>query len=268
MKKILLIGAESAHVEILAQKLSTAGTQIQAASGGLYALTMLERERPHLILTCAELGDMTGIELCNMVKNDFDLSDVQVILLARTLDEKVNAERRGEFDLILLDDRPLEALAGRLGRLIRRGLIDEETPTPPGLASGGGQVLTGSLGVLSFAEVSQALSQTAKTGKLSLEAENGRGTVLFADGKIQHATFRNAVGPPAFARLFYETERTLNTAFRFEPMTPRQMQRLPKTIDQTAQQLLLAAAVDLDENTTTEMVTAGIKEWLQKEEKG
>lgn len=267
MKKILLIGAEAPQVEALARRLEAGDTQIRAAPGGLYALTMLERERPHLILTCASLGDMTGIELCSMVKNDFALSDVQVILLARNLDEKVDAERRGEFDLILLDDRPLEALAGRLGRLIRRGLLDEEAPAPPGLGSGS-QSLNGSLGVLSFAELTQALSQTSKTGRLSLEAENGLGAVWFCDGKIQHATFHNGSGPAAFARLFYETERTVNTAFRFEPMTLRQMQRHPKTIDQTAPQLLLAAAVDLDQNTTTEMVTAGIKEWLQKEEQG
>lgn len=267
MKKILLIGAEASQVEVLAKRLQTDDSRIRAAPGGLYALTMLERERPHLILTCAELGDMTGIELCSMVKNDFALSEVQVILLARNLDEKADAERRGEFDLILLDDRPLEALANRLGRLIRRGLLDDETTAPAELGSAG-QSLTGSLGVLSFAELTQALSQTAKTGKLSLEAENGRGTVWFADGKIQHAAFRDHVGSAAFARLFFETERTVNTAFRFEPMTLRQMQRHPKTIDQTAPQLLLAAAVDLDENTTTEMVTAGIKEWLQKEEKG
>ena len=264
MKKILLIGAETREVESLAERLRADDAQVRVAPGGLYALTMLERERPHLILTIAELGDMSGIELSTMVKRDFSMSDVQIVLLARTLEEKLLGERQGEFDLILLDDRPLDAMARRLGRLIRRGLLPE-SPTPPELQDPG-HVLTGSLGVLSFAELTQALSHTSKTGKLTLDVKGGRGVVFFADGIIQHAAFRDAVGQAAFSWLFYETERTTHTSFRFEPLSAHQMLRQSKTIDQSAQQLLLAAAVDLDENTTTELVTAGLKKWLREEE--
>ncbi len=268
MKRILLIGIQSPEVEHLAERLRTPDTQVLVAPGGLYALTMLERERPHLILTVAELGDMTGIELNAMVKKDFSVSGVQVVLLARSLEEKLLAERQGDFDLIVLDDRPLEAVADRLQRLIRRGLISGSS-VPPDLAEGDGpREISGTLGEMSFAELTLALSQTAKTGRLHLEVEEQHGLVLMLDGMIRHAVFRDAIGIPAFARLVYESERIPTMPFRFEPLTAHEVLRHPKSLEQTAPQLLLSAAVDLDENTTTEMVTAGIKEWLRREEDG
>lgn len=259
MKKILLIDAEVRKVEALAEQLQSEGTQVLVASGGLFALTMLERERPHLILSRSDLGDMSGEELCSMVKRDNLLSGTQVVLLARNLDEKFWAEQEGEFDLVLLDDRPLEALAASLRRMLDRGLRPM-TDDSRSVEMGRAQVITGSLGVLSFAELTQAFSQTGKTGSLILDAEEGRGEVLFADGKVRHAVFGRSRGIPAFARLFYETERSANTAFRFEPLSLEQISEMPRTIDQTAQQLLLSAAVHLDENTTTELVIAGLGE--------
>ena len=130
------------------------------------------------------------------------------------------------------------------------------------------QEMSGTLGALTFAELTQALSQTARTGRLHLEVEEQRGLLLMLDGMIRHVVYRDAVGIPAFARLVYESERIPNIPFRFEPLTAHEVLRLPKALEQTAPQLLLSAAVDLDENTTTEMVTAGIKEWLRREEDG
>ena len=259
MKKILLIDAETREVEALAEQLQSEGTQVRVAPGGLFALTMLEREQPHLILSRSDLGDMSGEELCSMVKRDNLLSGTQVVLLARSLEEKVWAEQEGEFDLVLLDNRPLDTLAASLGRMLDRGLRPMESESRASEMAGT-QVISGSLGVLSFAELTQAFSQTGKTGRLILDAEQGRGEVLFADGKVRHAVFGRSRGIPAFARLFYETERSSNTAFRFEPMDLNRISDMPRTIDQTAQQLLLSAAVHLDENTTTEMVVAGLGE--------
>lgn len=265
MKKVLLIGTESREVEALADRLQTLKAQIRVAPGGLYALTLLERDRPDLILTVADLGDMSAVELCTLAKRDLSLSKIQIVLLARTLEEKLFGERQGDFDLILLDDRPLDALADRLQRLITQGVL-APSDNPLLTRAIREHRLSGSLGVMSFAELIQALGQTDKTGRLILESEENRGSVLFADGMIQHATFRNSEGASAFAGLFHEAERATRMAFRFEPLTEQQMHGLPTTIGRAARSLLLSAAVDLSENTTTEMVTAGVKDWLRREE--
>lgn len=241
MKKILLIDAEAREDGVLVEELRTAGVEVRVASGGLYALTMLERERPDLIASRADLGDMVGTELCAMVKRDFSMASTRVVLLARDLEEKLRAEREEDFDQVLLAEDPPTGLAGDLLRCLdppREPVVAE--PHRP-------QVISGSLGVLSFAELTQAFSQTGKTGRLVLDAEAGRGEVLFARGRIRHACFGPARGAAAFGRLFRLAERSANTTFRFEPLTAASLSRQPRTLDLTAQQLLLSAAVQMDE---------------------
>ncbi|MEM6794445.1 MAG: response regulator receiver protein, partial [Acidobacteriota bacterium] len=67
--KILLVDAGHAELSELAKQLRSAA-RVQVASGGLFALTLLERERPDAVLTRAHVGDMSGAELCGLVKKD------------------------------------------------------------------------------------------------------------------------------------------------------------------------------------------------------
>jgi CheY-like chemotaxis protein len=249
LKRVLLIDAETREVEGLASQLESQDTQVRVAAGGLYAMTMLERERPQLILSRADLGDMSGAELCAMVQRDPSLSGTRVVLLARNLEEKLQAEREGDFDLVLLEDRAVDVLANRLLHLLRRG---DSPPVPEASPIGrpSAQVISGSLGILSFAELTQAFSQTGKTGRLSLDVEGEAGEVIFVDGRVRHAVFRERRGAVAFNRLFADSEKTTNVDFHFAPMNREEVQGEPQTIDQTAQQLLLSAAVSLDEHNT------------------
>ena len=255
-RKLLLVDRSNTEISTLAEQLQGGGARVLLAAGGLYALTMLEREQPHLLITRFELGDMTGIDLCSLIKSDDLLAGIQVVLLARSLEEKLSAERAGGFDLILIDDRPPSVLAASLRRLIERGL---RNPAPLQVESSpeqaGEQSIAGTLGVLNFAELSQALSQTGKTGRLDLEigAPDEPAMVLFDEGRVRHAAFRRTRGTPAFAGLYYETERAGGIVFRFEPMTVERIATQPCTIDRSAQQLLLSAAVELDHYNTTEL---------------
>lgn len=255
MRKLLLVDRSDTEMGPLAGSLRGAATQVMLAGGGLYALTMLEREQPHLLLTRFDLGDMTGPELCALIKRDDFLAGIQVVMLARNLEEKLAAERSGGFDLVLVDDRPVAILAASLRRLVERG-AQPEPPPPPAEDQVREQSIDGTLGVLNFTELTQALSQTGKTGRLVLETGgDGPTVVLFEAGRVRHATYRNAHGIPAFARLYCETERAGGTVFRFEPMSRERIAAEPCTIDRPAQQLLLTAAVELDHFNTTELST-------------
>ncbi|MEO1368170.1 MAG: response regulator [Acidobacteriota bacterium] len=254
MKKVLLVDRSDAELGPLAGRLDGATTRVQVACGGLYALTMLEREQPHLLLTRFDLGDMTGPELCALIKRDDLLSEIQVVMLARTLEEKLAAERNGGFDLILVDDRPAPVLAATLRRLLARDA--EEAPAAPEPEPGRERSIAGTLGVLDFAELTQAFSQTGKTGRLVLETADGGSTVvLFDEGRVRHVTYRGADGVGAFARLYCETERADGAAFRLEPLTVERMAAEPCTIGLPAQQLLLTAAVELDHYNTGDLPT-------------
>ncbi|MEM8933182.1 MAG: DUF4388 domain-containing protein [Acidobacteriota bacterium] len=266
-RKVLVVDTVDSDAMELVQHLIAPDIAPKVALGGLYALTMLERERPHLIVTRADLGDMTGGELCSMVKRDSALADVRVVLLARHLDERARAQREADFDLVLLDDSPLGVTADRLRQLV------QQRPRPSASDTRGrpseAKVITGSLGVLSFAELTQAFSQTGKTGCLELDVDvvsGDRARVYFAGGTVRHAEYGASSGVQAFVQLFYDVEEAVDTAFRFQPMAVEVMTEQPRTIDRTAQQLLLSAAVDLDENETDEIALAELRRRMAREE--
>jgi CheY-like chemotaxis protein len=79
----------------LCDELTRAGLYTQHAPSGLYALTMLERERPDLIVSCEDLGDMTGHELLEIVREDGSTNDTVFVLLAD------NASNLGPNDVLM-----------------------------------------------------------------------------------------------------------------------------------------------------------------------
>jgi CheY-like chemotaxis protein len=66
-----------------------AGFQIHLAENATFALTMLERDQPDLIVSSDQLGDMTGRDLYEIVRSDPALNAITFILLDGTTDNKL-----------------------------------------------------------------------------------------------------------------------------------------------------------------------------------
>ena len=80
--KALVVMDSSLETLELCDELTRAGLYTQHAPSGLYALTMLERERPDLIVSKEDLGDMTGHELLEILREDASTNDTVFVLLA------------------------------------------------------------------------------------------------------------------------------------------------------------------------------------------
>jgi CheY-like chemotaxis protein len=93
--KALVVMDSSLETLELCDELTRAGLYTQHAPSGLYALTMLERERPDLIVSCEDLGDMTGHELLEIVREDGSTNDTVFVLLAD------NASNLGPNDVLM-----------------------------------------------------------------------------------------------------------------------------------------------------------------------
>jgi CheY-like chemotaxis protein len=93
--KALVVMDSSLETLELCDELTRAGLYTQHAPSGLYALTMLERERPDLIVSCEDLGDMTGHELLEIVREDGSTTDTVFVLLAK------NASNLGPNDVLM-----------------------------------------------------------------------------------------------------------------------------------------------------------------------
>jgi CheY-like chemotaxis protein len=66
-----------------------AGFQIHLAENATFALTMLERDKPDLIVSSDQLGDMSGRDLYEIVRSDPALNSVTFILLDGTPQNKI-----------------------------------------------------------------------------------------------------------------------------------------------------------------------------------
>jgi CheY-like chemotaxis protein len=93
--KALVVMDSSLETLELCDELTRAGLYTQHAPSGLYALTMLERERPDLIVSKEDLGDMTGHELLEIVREDGSTNDTVFVLLAD------NASNLGPNDVLM-----------------------------------------------------------------------------------------------------------------------------------------------------------------------
>lgn len=255
--KVLIVASSLADARELSGDLSAEAIDARAVVGGLYGLTCLELETPDLIVTTSDLGDMSGAELCSMIKRDRAVRQIAVVLWARDDEERLAAEwsaiegaggKRHDvaFDRVIAGDRHSAVLELRRWLQPESGSfpaieIDDDAPAPTS------KVVSGSLGVLSFVELVQAFSQTGKTGCLELDLGGRRAVVLFDAGAIRHAAYGRSLGVDAFADVFYASERSNETNFRFEPWPSQRMAQEAHTIHKEPQQLLLAVAVEQDE---------------------
>jgi CheY-like chemotaxis protein len=66
-----------------------AGFQIHLAENATFALTMLERDQPDMIVSSDQLGDMTGRDLYEIVRSDPAMGNITFILLDGTAQNKI-----------------------------------------------------------------------------------------------------------------------------------------------------------------------------------
>jgi len=131
--KILLIEADPDRAAALAAALGGGGgTEVRIAPDGFYALTMLERERPDLIVAGGCVGGIGAAELGAIVRSDPSLAGVRLALYADPASPPADLNGGGVFDLVLDAAAPAPELAASLRRLA--GLVTALPPPAPPLA--------------------------------------------------------------------------------------------------------------------------------------
>src|SRR5262249_61642339 len=81
MAKVLLIDADWENLVALQKALASAGYDVAVALSGSFALTMLEWDRPDIIVSLAENQDMDAYELCSIIRADPTTKDIPFLLL-------------------------------------------------------------------------------------------------------------------------------------------------------------------------------------------
>jgi CheY-like chemotaxis protein len=220
------------------------------ATSGSYALTMLERGRPDVIVTRVEVGDMDGGELTAVVRADPATRGIPMLLL----DDDDVAGDGLDVDLVLDGESPPGALLTGIATVLegrRRKPPARWTPR-----TSAAQGLRGSLAVMDLPEVTQAIALGTKSGRLNLSLRTGPGTIVFEAGRIIHAEYGQLTGEPAFAALVVAGRS--GGDFGFTAVERESLSGVPRTIQGSVERLLMAAASDIDEGrlVTTDLARA------------
>jgi CheY-like chemotaxis protein len=99
---ILIVDDVPDNLRLLSRILIKRGYQTRKALNGRMALTAIQASKPILILLDVQMPDMTGYELCHLIKSDPDIVHIPIIFLSANDDtsEKRKAIHLGGADYI------------------------------------------------------------------------------------------------------------------------------------------------------------------------
>lgn len=119
--KILLVDDEPDILEIVGYNLSSEGYQVITAENGFEAVKKAKKELPHLIILDVMMPEMDGIEACELIRKNPDLTNTIVTFLtARGEDySQVAGFDAGADDYITKPIKP-KVLVSKVKALLRR----------------------------------------------------------------------------------------------------------------------------------------------------
>lgn len=263
MPRILVIDADRDGLQSLKRALGEAGfTDVAAVPSGSFALTMIERDRPDLIVSHATIPDIDGFELCSIVRSDPALGNILFLLLVGAEVELPEGVLETGPDRCLVGEFTEDTIVGEVKSLLSRlPQVAEPAPAaaaPPApapmpteaaAAPDEAGTLRGSLGVMDLPDVAQAIGLANKTGQLTVALAAGAGSVVFERGRVVHAEFGALKAEAAFAALVVAAHGDAGGTFCFSPLeevSPSIARSMNRTIDQ----LLLSVAAEIDEGRT------------------
>ena len=125
--KILIVEDEIDVAELLAHHLRKEGFAVEIIDNGRIALNWLKSERPALIILDLMLPELSGLDLCRIVKSNPGTEGVPIVMLSARIEEidRVLGFELGADDYVVKPFSPRE-LVLRIRAILRRMSQDKE----------------------------------------------------------------------------------------------------------------------------------------------
>ncbi|MGJ7509020.1 response regulator [Variovorax sp. GT1P44] len=161
---LLLVDDDPAIIQVLSRILSDYST-VRFATSGADALQLSRESPPDLILLDAQMGDMSGLQVCEALKADASLADVPVIFVSSHQESELEVAvlQLGAVDFIRKPFNASQVTARVNTQLKLKRLSDDlrrlsRIDGPTGLANADAHAETLAREILRAAEAGQALS--------------------------------------------------------------------------------------------------------------
>jgi len=184
LPRILLIDSNVYFSKRLGDALKQHGFDVVPAMQGAYALTMLERNTPSVIICATNLREMGAFEIAPILHADPKTASIPLIAVGSGGDQALlEAYRAGCDDFVDRRTSPAEIAAHVRGFLLSR----QEGFQPTQMLPTSETALSGSLSHLDLPGVIQMLGQARQTGALHINAGDTDAIIFFEGGEISHA---------------------------------------------------------------------------------
>lgn len=99
---ILIVDDEINNLNSLSKILKLKGYEVRAVASGKLALEAIKSKKPNLILMDIKMPEMTGFEVCEILKNDIEYKDIPIIFISGLYEtfDKVKAFSLGAVDYV------------------------------------------------------------------------------------------------------------------------------------------------------------------------
>jgi two-component system, OmpR family, phosphate regulon response regulator PhoB len=126
-EKILIVEDEVDVAELLAHHLRAEGFSVEIVNNGRVALTAVKADPPALIVLDLMLPEISGLDLCRMIKSNPSTSNVPIVILSARIEEidRVLGFELGADDYVVKPFSPRE-LVLRIRAILRRLSQDKE----------------------------------------------------------------------------------------------------------------------------------------------
>ena len=127
-EKILIVEDEIDVADLLAHHLKAAGFSVEIANNGRTALSAVKNQPPSLVVLDLMLPEMSGLDLCRILKSDPRTSKIAVVMLSAKIEEidRVLGFELGADDYVVKPFSPREFVLRIRAILRRRSQVEEE----------------------------------------------------------------------------------------------------------------------------------------------